>query len=667
MLFNIINKASEYVKNQNQQNIPKSDQQNNLNFIGLLSKISILEEENENYKRKLEYVLVKIDENIKKLKNSINLSENFEDEKEEEEKNISQVKAVVEGEEDTKKEEDLYKIIRKHIKSYEKEVFNNITMTDISKFNENNKSSIEIIEDYNNFIINSKQKLKLILENLEKEQVIRNENLKKIEIQSFSHFDLQSKVRTEKKELKIEKSQLISSEYISYISKQFKTYIQYILQSSFSYPFNNNDYELISNDIKSIDSIEFLIPNSINQSNGIIENNTKFTNKINSIIKLTKAYIIYDIYSQTLYGNTSIESMNPFVIGLSNDIYSDIETLHSDNIEINNIINYELIKETKVISLEIRNILEDLYSFKSKTYENIRYIADNLPKKSFENNLLSKILSTLLKFISNIKIRLNKSEEERVSLNKKVNSLNSELGNIIKTTQIKSEKLYFDYKNENEDYIFQIKKYENDLKELLSDKNSLEIKYDIVNKENLKLKETFCELEVMIENEKKEKLIMKSIFENEIEESKKVISDLNEKCERCGIESDLLVKEGDLNEKYNDLIIKNKDLDDEICILKQNIEKINDEKMILYKKYEIDLKNTEHLIDKRIISKHILNMFNKNIQDDIKQDTLLYISEVMNFNEKEKEMIGVIEKVLSNENDDKLDSWSNWLYNSLIN
>ena len=92
----------------------------------------------------------------------------------------------------------------------------------------------------------------------------------------------------------------------------------------------------------------------------------------------------------------------------------------------------------------------------------------------------------------------------------------------------------------------------------------------------------------------------------------------------------------------------------------------------ILKKVNNDLKNTEYLIDKRVISSVLVNYFDKNTNENIKQSLLETLSGIMQYSNEDRIKMGLKPVQIpknddNNNNNDKLKNFSYELYNFIIN
>lgn len=90
----------------------------------------------------------------------------------------------------------------------------------------------------------------------------------------------------------------------------------------------------------------------------------------------------------------------------------------------------------------------------------------------------------------------------------------------------------------------------------------------------------------------------------------------------------------------------------------------------LIKKVNNDLKDTEFLIDKRVISSVLVNYFDKNTNDKIKENLLETLSKIMEYSNEDRKKMGLkpINIPQTNKNEkDQFQSVSEGLYNFILN
>ena len=111
-------------------------------------------------------------------------------------------------------------------------------------------------------------------------------------------------------------------------------------------------------------------------------------------------------------------------------------------------------------------------------------------------------------------------------------------------------------------------------------------------------------------------------------------------------------------------------LEEENSKLKNEIIELNLKHKQLYEKINLDLKQTEYLVDKRIISKQIVTLLDKKTREDHRYDILDYISQVLDFSENEKITVGLKNELSigggSNPKKGTLDRISDIFYSSIF-
>ena len=182
--------------------------------------------------------------------------------------------------------------------------------------------------------------------------------------------------------------------------------------------------------------------------------------------------------------------------------------------------------------------------------------------------------------------------------------------------------------------------------------------------ENIKLNETIENLKS--EKEQNTEIFKKQIMEMAIEiETLKEINRLHE--DRLQNEPELNKNIEDLEKMITDLELENKHLKEQ----KDKMKKYSEEILI---KVKNDLKETEFLVDKRMISNLILKYFDVSTSEKLKHALLDTLANFMAFNNSERRQIGLgilnnnnQAKSTSNASTDKLKDLSDDLYNFILN
>lgn len=296
--------------------------------------------------------------------------------------------------------------------------------------------------------------------------------------------------------------------------------------------------------------------------------------------------------------------------------------------------------------------LEDINSYITKERDTLQTLNDSLSlqMKTMEltlNNNITDLKSLNDKLIaSNERCELlqrekKNSESKSTALNQEVNKLKED----IKTLQTDIE-LFSETNNEI-----------NDKNAIISEKNTeinnLMSSYAFLEESNIKL----------IKN-KDEEL---ETYKNKIFSMSRELTELREAMENKNqyetIESIYLSKIDTLESQVVALEKANEQLIHKEIIMKKEGED-------LMKKVQNDLKNTEYLIDKRVISSVLVNYFDKNNNEKIKESLLETLSNIMQYSNDDRKKMGL--KPISipkkdNDPSDRLKDISDGLYNFIMN
>ena len=215
----------------------------------------------------------------------------------------------------------------------------------------------------------------------------------------------------------------------------------------------------------------------------------------------------------------------------------------------------------------------------------------------------------------------------------------------------------------------------------LSKDNSITVKEQnstIIIKDNelKKLKSSYKEIENFFENATKEKEIISSEAKEKINE----LNNLNDNLKKENIKLENTIKE--LNEKnnYNNQNINIDELQSKITQIEIENKKLKDknQEMKKYseeivKRIKIESKDSEYLIDKRMISSILFKYFDPYTNNSIKNSLLETLANFMNYNNDERYQLGLSSKsndILvgsKNNNKDKLKKIGDELYDFITN
>ena len=588
MFINLLSKATTYVSNKKETQVSKQQLESSINNLKTVMneeeyklKIEKIELENINYQSKINDGRSKINNILTQFSTGEELNKTILV------KDLNEVNSIL-----------------------------NITQIQENSTEDINNINLKIKQLSEN-IANSKERLSSMIKQTEEILSLYNEKLFTLsKVDSFEYIKTNSLVNGNA--LSVELKQIFNKFFSFFLSNPiFKSELASL--ESYDYKFNCLD-------------------KGINEKLDIVSQNKEQFERIHNLLKLSKAYFIYNIYSSCFFSQT---------------------TVYVNENEKTDMINYKYIKDEKIIPEEQIEVINSVYSPDNMSLKILKEIANELPE-NFKNNILSKLIGNFSikhSALNKEKLRLR---EENEKLNKKIQNLNTEIGNINKDNMTKKEKQYA----EQEEEIYQLRDKIKDLVEELNilkevTKNN-ELNHNNSELENIKLKETNLLLEDLLQKQQQEKESLKLLFNNELEELNKKNEEVIKDNENKGNQKEF----NSIIEEYENM---NKNYEEEIDKLKFINERLELEKKRILSKYETDLKNTEHMIDKRTISKHFLTLFNLNTKEDIRKDTLNHLSDIFQFSSEEKKAIGVSDNSQETTNSEtKLESWSNWLYNSLV-
>jgi chromosome segregation ATPase len=417
--------------------------------------------------------------------------------------------------------------------------------------------------------------------------------------------------------------------------------------------------------------------------------NEKFFEKIYKLNQIIKP----KIFSEILISNKEsiiqiIEEKEEIIEKINN--YSTQINKNKENIEENefNIFEYlfnELLiikksKEEKINQLEIKIVNNE---------EKLKSLNDNIEKmqndgrKAFDaENKLNEIINNLekeknelIEKNNELKGKIDEFVNEKINFEKENSSHKEQIKNLLnqkEEIENKNEelnKVIIITKNENERFKRQIEDLNQDIA-LYSDNNY------IINEKNEEISKKTNEIEKLIasykilEEEKntmeKEKNEEIEIYKNQIlsmtneiaeQKEKNIESNQNEDIEKIYI-GKIFSLESQLNK-----------IQEENLNLKKKEEERKKEMDNLIKKVNLDLKNTEYLIDKRVISSVLVNYFDKNSNETVKQSLLETLSSLMDYSNEDRKKMGLKPINIPNKNDknDKLKTISDGLYDFILN
>ncbi len=321
--------------------------------------------------------------------------------------------------------------------------------------------------------------------------------------------------------------------------------------------------------------------------------------------------------------------------------------------------------------------------------EKFKNLNDNISKMQSDCRQASQVEKNLNEIISN----LEKEKEELKIKNESMNKTISEVDSIKETNEKEIKELNEKIKKINE---------EGEKQKLFNDELSNNIQ--IYQKENISLKNQVSELKKDIElytenndaiNEKNEEISRKNDEIEKLKSSYKFLEDSKSSLEKEKNEEIELYK-NQILDMSNELLKykeeqnttkENENIEklylEKIQSLESYIEKIENENITLKKKDEEnkkemdnlikkvnnDLKDTESLIDKRVISSVLVSYFDKSINEKVKENLLETLSSIMQYSNEDRKKMGLKPIDIPNKNkkeEDKLKKVSDGLYNFIL-
>ena len=385
---------------------------------------------------------------------------------------------------------------------------------------------------------------------------------------------------------------------------------------------DNNTIALIFSDL----IIEF--QSNLDFSINTLNKNNKILSELNNNLKLSKD-ILDDSKKNDL---EKYEILNKNIQKLQQECrdFNKLEKMLKENLE--NTENY--LKETKLENEKLSN--------KLKTLNNLYEELSNEKKNLIEKN------SSLVQQMENFKMENTEILEQNTQRETLIRNLNDKLEI---STREKIELL---------SQVSEIKK----LNDLIAEKNSL---LENKNLEIEKMRTSYSELEEFIENLKIEKEQLTDMYKKQLFE---LNSEVENFTENIRIQEDH--KNSEKNNKFEELDKQITDLELENKYLKEQKDKMKKYSEEILLKVKNDLKDTEFLIDKRMISNILIKYFDKNTNDKIKSALLDTLANFMGFNNEERAQLGLYynnSACVNNENNknDKLKDLSDELYNFILN
>jgi chromosome segregation ATPase len=416
----------------------------------------------------------------------------------------------------------------------------------------------------------------------------------------------------------------------------------------------------------------------------------------------------YNLDIETLYEYTEIKSLSQLE-NLSSQEENE-NSNHFHRILICNLCNYidslnsSITKQTKTnqdLSSQLKSVKETLEESKKndgEKYDLLNKHITKLQQDCRENLKIEKTLKETIETLESANKEIKFEQEKMKEKNKSMNILHEELNKekSILNDKILSLNQQLDlFKVENSELIDKsseseqkIRKLQDSIKELKKEnesqisllremdkiRNSLHEKIETINKKDQeinKLINAYKDLEEFIESLKIEKenvseMYKKQIFDmaaelETIKESNRIYED------KFQNESQFDKKKYEEMEKLvTDMEIENKHLKEQ----KEKMKKYSEEILI---KVKNDLKDTEFMIDKRMISNILIKYFEQGLNSSIKISLLDTLANFMGFNNDERRKIGLSasnnQKMITSQSgaNDKLKNLSDELYDFILN
>jgi chromosome segregation ATPase len=451
-----------------------------------------------------------------------------------------------------------------------------------------------------------------------------------------------------------------------------------------------------------------------------IEDSMDFFNEVYKLLKNIHPKILFKTYNSILQNDSLVEKLSKynlehfnkeaylelndkkqlddigeepdFLVNLLNELCSYIDNLNNSVLKLKNS-NTELDKQIKSFKDSVdeskksdssRNEL--LQKQISKLQTQIKESNSTIATINQTNETLEAEKKTLKTDLEKAQNKYNKLNELHESLQKEISGLKEKVNSITQQCQV--------FKVENTELSDKNNKLNEEMKQLTdklssNDKEKSDLTNNVTELEKIKksyldsldtmklkeneieqLKTSYARLEEFIEG-------LKSSNEETIQIYKGQVLDLaagNEKlkehikhCEDRISEMDLNISNTKIDELEKNVLaleIENKNLKEQ----KDKMKKYSEEILI---KVKNDLKDTEFLIDKRMISNILLKYFDKSMNDKLKVALLDTLANFMGYNNDERRKIGLNPQnnlpTTTTNQDDKLKSLSDELYNFILN
>lgn len=370
----------------------------------------------------------------------------------------------------------------------------------------------------------------------------------------------------------------------------------------------------------------------IDNIQGTISKQNKTISELNSNMKIVK-----DNLDDSKKNDTEkYDLLNKHVAKLQQECRDNVKTekLLKENIESLEEQNKNLKVENDKFTSKLKNLTglyDEVQKEKTEISDKIASLTNNCDTFKIENFELFEKIDQKNDEIKQLNERLTAVNKEREELNKKVSELEKLKANLsdqqeqnrLKDTEI----IYLKERYLNIENLMESMKYEREHSSTLYKKQSSELVTEVDN-----LRE--------IIREKEEKLQNQPVENKDLEKMEKLITDLE---------------------------IENKHLKEQ----KETIKKHSEE---ILKKVKNDLKDTEYLIDKRMISNILMKYFDRNSNDKLKLALLDTLANFMGYDNEERKKMGLavnntmmVANTNNNATTDKLKDLSDDIYNFILN
>ena len=479
-------------------------------------------------------------------------------------------------------------------------------------------------------------------------------------------------------------------------NNKYQSLLNEIAQKESQKPLSENEienyYNKICSDFKSFllvffpddqDYIDFINEILINVQN------EKFFEKIYKLNQVIKPKIICEILINNKESIIKLIESKEEIINKIKNYSSSINKYKEENFEENdfNVLEY-LFKELLNLKEKKDENKKELETKIFNLEEKLKSLNNNIEKmqidgkKAFEvENKLNEIINNLEKEKNELEEKNNKLKKESEEfINERINFEKENLTHIEKEKKLNEEKEEIENKNENLNKEIIITKNENErlkkeIEELNKDIQLYSENNFTINEKNEEISKKTIEIDKLISSYKileDEKNNLEKQKNEEIEIYKKQILQMTNEIAEEKEKNNQSNQNEDIEKIYISKIFSlesqlNK-LQEENLNLKKKEEDNKKEMDNLIKKVNFDLKNTEYLIDKRVISSVLVNYFDKNANDNVKQSLLETLSSLMDYSNEDRKKMGLKPiNIPKNEKDDKLKSISDGLYNFILN